>query len=138
MAGLRLVVVEKLPSLMMALLLVMTPACDRSRGRPGDLDGGAANGTTDGGVGSPPNDAGGQMPPVVQHPPSVPGGLRITHEDACDTATLSWDGATADPAGAPLRGYRVYVDGYHRFTTLTTSQSLRLDSFELADRKSVV
>jgi hypothetical protein len=88
----------------------------------------AGDGDGDGDDEEPTVDAG----PVDVHPPSVPTGLRLESEDPCSAATIAWDASTQDPEGAALRGYQLYVDGVHRFTTLTTRQRVQLSSYTYA------
>jgi hypothetical protein len=100
-------------------------ASDESSDESGD--GGPSDG--DGGDDEAPTvDAG----PVDLHAPSVPTGLRVQSEDPCSMASIAWDPSTAHPDGAPLRGYRLYVNGVHRFTTLTTQEQIQLLSFTYA------
>jgi len=86
--------------------------------------GGAAGAA--GGAGSGGGAGGG---PVNLNPPSVPSGVKVGAGQTCSNATLTWDVSTANPAGAPLHGYQVYVNGVHRFTTLSNQQSLMLLGF---------
>lgn len=80
--------------------------------------------------GSSAGSAGAQ--PINLNPPSVPKGLKVGDNDGCSMATLTWEVASANPAGAALRGYQVYVNGVHRFTTLTNKQTLTLSAYNFA------
>lgn len=102
---------------------------DAKPGDAGGLDGGAGASDAGDDAGSDGDDT---QTPEEEHPPSVPTGLHLSREDPCQFADFAWNESTQAPEGAPVRGYQVYVDGVHRFTTLSPEQRILLSSYTYA------